>query len=237
MRNVVRPLRTVFALTLALLAVAPAMAADLATEYEARNYKVSDGVILPYRLLKPKQVEPGRLYPLVLFLHGAGERGHDNRSQLSSIPAKFASDEIRAKYPCYVLAPQCFWNQRWVATSWKAKSHVMPEKPTSWMRGSLELVEALAKEFPVDKKRIYVTGLSMGGFGAWDAIQRRPDLFAAAVPICGGGDVAQAKAIAHVPIWAFHSADDPTVRSSRSRHGRGRQSRRGHTQVHRVSRQ
>ena len=198
-------------------AVRAVTAADLSSEYEARNHRVGDGVILPYRLLKPKQVESGRVYPLVLFLHGAGERGHNNTSQLMSIPARFAGDEIRTRYPCYVVAPQCFWNQKWVAVPWGSKSHTMPAKPTSWMQGSLELVEVLAKEFPVDPKRIYVTGFSMGGYGVWDALQRRPDLFAAAVPVCGGGDVALAKTMAGVPIWAFHSVGDPTVPSSRSR--------------------
>jgi predicted peptidase len=88
----------------------------------------------------------------------------------------------------------------------------MAEKPAEAMRMVLELVGALQMEYSqIDPKRIYVTGLSMGGFGTWDVIQRKPDLFAAAVPICGGGDVSKAEKIALIPIWAFHGAEDLLV--------------------------
>ena len=82
---------------------------------------------------------------------------------------------------------------------------------------SMELLAALEKEFSIDARRLYVTGLSMGGYGTWDAIQRYPDRFAAAVPICGGGDSLRVKEIARLPIWAFHGADDGVVKPQRSR--------------------
>ena len=85
------------------------------------------------------------------------------------------------------------------------------------MRLSLELITSLQKELSIDEDRIYVTGLSMGGFGVWDAIQRHPKRFAAAAPVCGGGDPAYAKDIAHVPIWAFHGDADGAVKPMRSR--------------------
>jgi predicted peptidase len=82
---------------------------------------------------------------------------------------------------------------------------------------TLGLVESLTKEFSIDQRRMYVTGLSMGGYGVWDAVQRQPMLFAAAVPICGGGDTALAKSFAQLPIWAFHGDGDTTVKPQRSR--------------------
>ena len=191
--------------------------ADPRDRFEARVYRDSSGGSLPYRLLKPKDYDAGKRYPLVLFLHGAGERGDDNRAQLVQGAKDFASDEIMGKYPCFVVAPQCPGDAQWVDTPWSADSHTMPAAPTAPLRMSLELLSALEQEFSIDSHRIYVTGLSMGGFGAWDAIQRHPRRFAAAVPLCGGGDAALAKSIAQIPIWAFHGADDTAVKPKRSR--------------------
>ncbi len=190
---------------------------DPRERFEARTYRSPQGGELPYRLLRPRSDVRQEAYPLVLFLHGAGERGSDNKKQLVHGMADFASDEIMQKYPCYVVAPQCPAGQQWVDTPWTADAHTMPENPTAAMRLALELIGALADEFPIDARRLYVSGLSMGGFGTWDALQRQPQRFAAAVPICGGGDVALAKTIAHVPIWAFHGDADRVVKPKRSR--------------------
>jgi predicted peptidase len=194
-----------------------ASAADHRDRFEARIFKDAAGKTLPYRLLSPKEIKPGEKYPLVLFFHGAGECGTDNDKQLVHGMNDFASDEIMAKYPAFVVAPQCPEGEQWVDTPWTADSHTMKEKPTEALRLSLELVEKLAKELPVDTNRLYITGLSMGGFGVWDAIQRHPDRFAAAVPICSGGDPAFAEKIKHVPVWAFHGDSDTTVKLKRSR--------------------
>jgi predicted peptidase len=129
----------------------------------------------------------------------------------------FASDENMEAHPCFVIAPQCPGNQMWVDVPWSLDSHTMPEKATPGMRSTLELLDQTAADYSIDKNRIYVTGLSMGGFGAWDIVQRYPKKFAAAVPICGGGDTAEAKTIKDVPIWAFHGDKDTAVKTSRSR--------------------
>lgn len=192
-------------------------AADHRNRFDARIYKDAAGKSLPYRLLSPKEVKPGKKYPLVLFFHGAGECGTDNEKQLIHGMNDFASDEIMAKYPAFVVAPQCPEGQQWVDTPWTADSHTMKEKPTEPLRQSLELVDSLVKLLPVDEKRLYITGLSMGGFGVWDAIQRQPDRFAAAVPICSGGDPAYAEKIKHIPVWAFHGDSDTAVKPKRSR--------------------
>ncbi len=200
-----------------------AFAADYRDRFEAHVFLATDGGRLPYRLLRPNvdppadsQREPKK-YPLVLFFHGAGERGDDNQRQLIHGMNELASDEIRNRYPCFVVAPQCPDDQQWVDTPWSADSHTLPEKPTAAMQMSLDLLAKLEQELPVDPQRIYVTGLSMGGFGVWDAMARQPHRFAAAVVICGGADTATAGTIAHVPVWVFHGDQDGAVKTDRSR--------------------
>ena len=195
-----------------------ALAADSVTDmYEAKTYQGADGQTLPYRFLTPEKIEQGKSYPLVLFMHGAGERGTDNEKQIIHyFAAELIKPENRAKYPCFVVCPQCPTECRWVEVDWALPSHTMPEKPSAPLGLALELVDKLAAELPVDKGRIYVTGLSMGGFGTWDAIQRRPEFFAAAIPICGGGDTAEAPKLKNMPIWAFHGDRDRSVRPSRT---------------------
>jgi predicted peptidase len=201
---------------LLLLMSSSLVAADNRDRFVARTF--SDGDFkLPYRLLMPKNYDAKEKYPLVIFLHGAGERGDDNQKQLLHGMNDFGSDEIMGKYPCFVIAPQCPAGQRWVEVDWSAKAHTLPEKPSPALAATLNAVAALRQEFAIDTKRIYLTGLSMGGYGVWDALARRPELFAAAVPICGGGDPALAKQMQNVPIWAFHGADDKAVPVERSR--------------------
>lgn len=169
---------------------------------------------LPYRLLKP--VNPGakEKFPLVIFLHGAGERGNDNEAQLKHITDLFLDLRNRGKFPCYVLAPQCAKDLWWA--EYRGKTGITPE-PTKPMAMVINLIEKILKEYPIDPSRIYVTGVSMGGFGTWDLIGRFPNKFAAAIPICGGGDENTATTIKHVPIWAFHGAKDDVVSPDRSR--------------------
>jgi predicted peptidase len=198
-----------------LAAVPAASAADSWQDlYQANTYKTSDGQTLPYRLLKPEKLDSGKRYPLVLFLHGAGERGTDNAKQLVHGAGAFATPENRQKYPCFVVAPQCPANAGWAYVEGLLPSRDGPGKTLGPLRLALELIDKLTAEMPVDKGRLYITGLSMGGFGTWEAIQRRPDFFAAAIPICGGGDAAQASKLKGVPIWAFHGESDPVVPAS-----------------------
>lgn len=184
--------------------------------FETRVFKTENGS-LPYRLLRPKGYDSTKRYPLVIFYHGAGERGDDNVKPLVHGMNDFASDDVMEKYPCFVIAPQCPEGDQWVDAPWSADSHKMREQPTKPMQLSLDLVTSLQAEFSIDERRLYVTGLSMGGFGTWDALQRYPNRFAAAVPICGGGDPAFAKQLAHIPIWAFHGDADTAVKPIRSR--------------------
>jgi predicted peptidase len=191
-------------------------AADAGRElYEANTYRDSGGRKLPYRLLKPEKIERGKRYPLVLFLHGIGERGTDNMRQLLWGAGEFAKAENRQKYPCFVVAPQCPPTGLWVGGDLKellAPNFALAKKPTQPMRLVLELIDKLvAGNLPIDKNRLYVTGLSMGGFGTWDLIERRPRFFAAAIPICGRGDPVLAAKLKNLPIWVFHGGADPIV--------------------------
>jgi predicted peptidase len=183
--------------------------------FSTHQYVGTGGQVLPYRLLKPEKIEPGQSYPLVLFLHGAGERGADNALQLVHGAGAFATPENRRKHPCFVVAPQCPLDRHWVEVDWALPSHTMPREPSVPLRLALELVDKLAAELPADKRRFYITGLSMGSFGTWDATARWPRYFAAAVPICGG-DAAQAAKLRNLPIWAFHGDRDATVRPRRT---------------------
>jgi predicted peptidase len=170
---------------------------------------------LPYRLLAPPKVATGKKYPLVIFLHGAGERGTDNEKQLVHGVPQFVAN--RDKYPCFLIAPQCPEGKKWVEVDWSAESHTLPKDPGEVGRLTLALIEKSIKELPVDLRRVYITGLSMGGYGTWDLVARRPDLFAAATPVCGGADEATAARIKDIPIWAFHGAKDTAVKPARSR--------------------
>lgn len=193
-------------------------AAALADEdYQAKSYTSAGGKTLNYRIHLPSKPDPAAKYPLVLFLHGAGERGGDNKRQMVHGTAAILDYTIKSNCPAIIVAPQCPDGKQWVDTPWSDLSHTMPESPSEPMRLTIELLQQIIKEQPVDAKRVYVTGLSMGGFGAWDILQRKPGLFAAAIPICGGGDTALAKQIAGVPVWAFHGGADGSVKTKRSR--------------------
>jgi predicted peptidase len=202
------------ALALALgCALNPARAQD----YVAQVYTGASGATMPYRLLAPERLRQGSRYPLVLFFHGAGERGTDNATQLRHGTRLFLKPDIRAKYPCFVLAPQCPSDQRWVEMDWNADRGAQPASPSRSMQLAVDLVQYIQRSYPVDTHRLYVTGLSMGGYATWDFVTRFPDQVAAAVPVCGGGDDAAAARAARVPVWAFHADNDTTVKVGRTR--------------------
>src|SRR5262249_38529581 len=113
--------------------------------------------------------------------------------------------------PCPRVAPQCPADGWWSGSERNRKGRTHP------LTLVLELIESMRTEFSIDDSRIYLTGLSMGGYGTWEAVALKPDLFAAAVPVCGGGDVKAAPKIAKIPIWAFHGGKDGIVKPERSR--------------------
>jgi predicted peptidase len=152
----------------------------------------------------------------VLFFHGSGERGKDNKKQLVHGVERFARPDSRSRYPCFVLAPQCPTDLDKQPIMWNGERERMhslkltPEVAIP-LRTALELLNMIEDNYPIDPDRIYITGISMGGFAVWEALMRHPERFAAAIPVCGGGDVSHADRIKNVPVWAFHGADDPVV--------------------------
>jgi predicted peptidase len=182
------------------------------SRFTAEKYLNGNGDTLNYRLLQPEKTLQQK-YPLVIFLHGSGERGNDNEKQLKWGVLNFASDQMLIAHPAFVIAPQCPDKQTWSnldrQIGFKAMK-LMPQ-PAKPMEMLVDLIHQFVQKFPVDTTRIYITGLSMGGFGTYDALERYPSLFAAAVPVCGGGDTSKVSAFAHIPIWIFHGAEDKTV--------------------------
>lgn len=195
---------------------------DPTTVYEDKSISFTGGEYkgeeFHYRLMKPAKMEPGQKYPLVIFLHGAGERGSDNVKQLAYFPTQMAQPHYREQYPCFVLAPQCRADHKWMNSDWSVPADPkMPEDPSEQMQTVIQMIETTLRNEAIDPDRVYLTGLSMGGFGSFDLGIRHPDWFAAIAPICGAADPAKVSAIKDIPVWIVHGSDDTTVHPDRSR--------------------
>lgn len=170
-----------------------------------------------YRLVEPpaEAIADGKRVPLVVFLHGSGERGDDNARQLVHFVGNAAKPEFQAKAPCFILAPQCPADETWASIDLKTLkaggTMAFVVEPTRSLRAVEAMIDELTRTRPIDRDRIYLTGLSMGGFGAFDLAARRGELFAAVVPVCGGGDPSTAGRMAGVPFLIAHGTDDPVV--------------------------
>ncbi|WIY61512.1 PHB depolymerase family esterase [Bacillus arachidis] len=185
-------------------------------DFKKGVYQDASGSKMQYRLFEPKK-EPNKKYPLVLFLHGSGERGNDNYMQVvgNEGAVVWANSEQQKKNPAYVLAPQ-------VEAAETLTAYWTEEPNYTTM---FNLLKETIDKYNIDKNRIYVVGMSNGGIGTWNIIKKNPDLFAAAVPICGIGnlentlpsnyepvkDTSVFKNIKDMPIWVFHAEDDPLV--------------------------
>jgi predicted peptidase len=202
-------------------AAPPAQARELAARMQSGRFEAAGFAYpLPYRLFVPEGYDARRAYPLVLYLHGAGGRGADGASHLSSDVAALASDRVQAIGPSFVLAPQCPDGDEWVNRhdqppfSNYAQDRV-PESDASKM--TFEVLKLVGARYNVDARRLYVTGPSMGGSGTWDFITRHPHVFAAAVPVTGVNDPSRAPVIAELPIWAFHGSRDEISSAANTR--------------------
>jgi predicted peptidase len=180
--------------------------------FMARTYSNARGETMPYRLFVPESYDKRKRYPLVLWLHGGAGRGQDNMKQIAggntSGSHVWTRPENRSKYPSLVVAPQCPEDEQWATDN---------AAMTGQMRLALEIVDDLQRMFSIDAGRMYVAGQSLGGFGTWAVIAEHPNPFAAAVPVCGGGDESKAPRLVHTPIWAFHGEKDEAVSVERSR--------------------
>lgn len=178
---------------------------------------------MPYRLYVPENYDPAKSYPLVLFLHGGGERGTDNQKQLMGSDGAiiWAAPENQAKHPAFVLAPQSrnVPDGGFTVTR-DADNNVNLSRVfevSEDLKKAYEVLQHVRREYNIDSNRLYSTGLSQGGFGTFNMNMEHPDLFAAMVPIAGGADPAKAHLIDHKPIWAFHAEDDSVIPVSYSR--------------------
>lgn len=189
--------------------------------FQKETYISSRGDTLLYRLLRPEVMKPDEKYPLVLFLHGAGERGNDNEKQLVHGGQMWLNPVNREKYPAFILAPQCPETGYWAYTerpSSFAPADMPLEVPVSPIFRTLkELLDFYLAMPQIDKDRIYVMGLSMGGMGTFDMAVRYPEIFAAAIPICGTVNPARLKAGKSVKFRIFHGDADNVVTPEGSR--------------------
>mgnify|MGYP000500819686 CR=1 FL=1 len=191
------------------------------------TFKASNGLEMPYRLFSPEN-SSDQQKPLVIFLHGRGDRGTDNGSQtyheagMITNPNSLLTNEMQATYPCFILVPQCSdkieneeW-AKWVGNSpetpfkglGKNGSYTMNPFPSASGEAALELIEEVIKDNNINTNRIYIIGVSMGGFGTWEFVARKPQLFAAAVPMAGYSDHSQIENIKHISFWIFHGSID-----------------------------
>jgi predicted peptidase len=202
--------RLLAGLLLGLLLSAHARAATAGTnEFLARIYTNAAKRTLPYRLLAPRNYDPKKSYPMILYLHGAAARGTDNAAPLNWGPLFFLDDTLRARHDFFLVVPQCARAEGWLESPLFQKGW----KESASLTLALELVrDALPGEFNIDPTRRYLTGVSMGGHAVWVVLIHRPGLFAAAVPVCAGGDARTVtREAARCPVWAFHSDDDHLV--------------------------
>lgn len=184
---------------------------------EAKSFTSSEGQTIQYRIYVPKTDDPTAKFPAILFLHGAGERGTNNTLQLLHCIPNLMDYIIKGNHPATLIVPQCPAGMQWVNVPWGDTSHTMPENPSKPLQAVIEMMDQELAAAPVDMSRLYISGISMGGYGTWDMIQRFPDKFAAAMPICGGGDTNLASKLVNMPIHVVHGEKDGAVPVERSR--------------------
>jgi len=205
-------MKTYFTLLLCLIIC---LAKAQTPDYSAYSYEeyIHNGDTLRYRLLTPLHYDIHKKYPLIVFLHGSGERGRDNAAQLVHGGALFLQDSIREKYPAFVLFPQLPNDSTWGPLTRTETGRMFPADAPPTVPGRLvgELVDSLNKTGKIETKKVYIGGLSLGGMGTFDLLARYPQKWAAGFPICGAGAVENAKKFKSIPVWIFHGGADPVV--------------------------
>ena len=180
--------------------------------FEKKSFCVGD-FTLNYGIYLPRGYSEEKKYPLILFFHGAGERGSDNEAQFKIAINQFFKNPASPVYECIVVCPQCPTEYKWVnVPEWTDTSYSTDEIPESRpLAAVVNLISHLQETLAVDPDRIYSTGLSMGAYATWDLLVRHTELFAAAIPVCGGADYRYASRLADLPIFTFHGDIDDVV--------------------------
>jgi predicted peptidase len=182
---------------------------------------------LPYRLLLPRSYDPARSYPLLTVLHGRGERGSDNVCQLANGVDRFLLGFARFA-ECIAIAPQCPDDDFWVPTDFSAPAHRMAPRMSRPLAAAVDLQDEIIRSHRIDTKRLWITGLSMGGFATWELLARFPGRFAKALPICGGADLSTLPTVLSTPVRTVHGGEDQVVLTRRSRDIAAEAERLGH---------
>ena len=185
-------------------------------KFSKEAFVSQNGDTLLYRQLQPKFIDTSTKYPLVLFLHGAGERGNDNQAQLQHGANMFTNPVNQEKHPTFALFPQCPTNSFWAPINSEGAKDESFFPYNDPMPATLQAVKELLDTFidnnPIDPNRIYIMGLSMGGMGTFDMVCRYPQLFAAAIPICGGVNTQRLQEIeTSTSFRIFHGDADAVV--------------------------
>ncbi|MFT3993548.1 MAG: prolyl oligopeptidase family serine peptidase [Dysgonomonas sp.] len=191
------------------------------SQFQPVRYQI-DGINLSYQVSFPANYDENKQYPLLIFLHGAGERGSDNEKQL--VHGKdFLLNNTQSEYPAIVIVPQCpeysYWSNVKIHSLNKEQpfSFDSSDKPTMAMEALVTLINEWISSGKIDSKQVYVGGLSMGGMGTFELLWRMPNTFAAAFPICGGGNIAKVvDNTRNTPVWIFHGSADSVVPASNS---------------------
>lgn len=212
-------MKTKFILSLLLLYN---VAVGSAQTIESTSYMVQ-GNTISYQVIYPENYDSNKEYPLLLFLHGAGERGEDNKAQLTH-GKSFLIDNFHSSYPAIVIVPQCPSSSYWSSVERATHNDQITfdfnvvEEPTTAMSTLMHLVQHWLNSGYIDRSRVYVGGLSMGGMGTYELVWRMPGVFAAAFPICGGANIDKLlKNNKHTAFWIFHGSDDNIVPAEFSR--------------------
>lgn len=200
---------------------------NIANNYITRVYTDPNGMQMTYYLYIPRNYNSKQQYPLVLLLHGGGERANvkNTPAQNSNVIMRQAyvkvwgpgypgpdTPDVQARWPAFIVVPQVVLPNQWVNVPAWHGSYTLAAQPSDSLRMAKAIVDELQREYTnIDPHRLYITGLSMGGYGVWDAIERWPTYFAAAAPLAGAGDPSKAARLVNLPIWDFHGAKDTTV--------------------------
>jgi predicted peptidase len=197
-----RMLRTALSVCVFLIPCGSVAQPEIIAKFLSRAHTFHDATLV-YRLFVPEGYTPSKRYPIVLALHGNGAQGSDNliHIQGTRLATSWADPINQTKYPCFVVAPQCRAGHFWVED----------EGLSSDLATANNILDSLAQEFTIDTTRMYVTGLSMGGYATWHLATLFPERFAAAIPVSAGWWTVDPSRIVLMPIWTFMGTQDALV--------------------------
>ena len=165
-----------------------------------------------YLFHMPENYDESKKYPVVLFLHGAGERGDNNYDQLAIGIGTALGDPESPLHDSFIIAPQVPLEKLWVNTPWDVGNYTVDDREeTPYLAGAVQIVRDTIASYPVDTTKVFVMGISMGGYGSWDTLARHSDLFVGGFICCGGADLTKADIFKEKTIFTYHGTADDIV--------------------------